>query len=52
LDAALLAGNVATSADALGLGSVFLGEAAFKADLIRDVCDVPERVFPVVALGL
>lgn len=51
-DAVLVAENVILAADALGLGSVLLGAPPLKADLVSKVCDVPNRVFPVVALCL
>ena len=51
-DATLVAENVVLAADALGLGSVLLGAPPLKADLVSKVFDVPNRVFPVVALCL
>jgi nitroreductase len=51
-DAVLVAENVILAAEAIGLGSVFLGAAPHFAGLISEVFDVPPRVFPVVALCL
>ncbi|MCG3226323.1 MAG: nitroreductase family protein [Candidatus Heimdallarchaeota archaeon] len=44
--------NVILSSEALGLGSVLLGVVPLKADLISEVFNVPDRVFPVVGLCL
>lgn len=51
-DVSLVAGNIILAAEARGLGSVLLGGAPQKADLISDVLGVPDRVFPVVGLCL
>ena len=51
-DATLVAANVILAAEALGLGSVLLGATPMKADLVSKIFNVPDRVFPVVALCL
>ena len=51
-DATLVIENVILAAEALGLGSVLLGAIPQKADLVSEVFNVPQRVFPVVGLCL
>jgi nitroreductase len=51
-DTVLAAENIILAADALGLGSVLIGGTPLQADLISTLFNVPERVFPVVALCL
>lgn len=51
-DAVLVAENVVLAAEAFGLGSVLLGAPPMYADLISEVLNVPDRVFPVVGLCL
>lgn len=49
-DAILVAENIILAAEALGLGSVLLGLAPLRYELIRQVFNLPPRVFPVVGL--
>ncbi|MFW9903298.1 MAG: nitroreductase family protein [Candidatus Thorarchaeota archaeon] len=51
-DASLVAANVILAADAIGLGSVLLGGAPLQTDVIKEVFNLPPRVFPVVGLCL
>ncbi|MFX1517051.1 MAG: nitroreductase family protein [Promethearchaeota archaeon] len=51
-DATLVAENVILAADAMGLGSVFLGGAPLASDTIKELFNIPSRVFPVVGLCL
>jgi hypothetical protein len=49
-DAALMAENMVTAAESLGLGSCFLGEAPYVADRIAKEFNLPPRVLPLVGL--
>lgn len=51
-DVSLFAQNLTLAAEAMGLGSVFLGVAPSRADRIAEAFDVPKRVFPVVGMSL
>lgn len=51
-DATLVAENIILAADALGMGSVLLGVAPLRADVLAEVFNIPKRVFPVVGLCL
>ena len=51
-DVTLVIENVILAAEALGLGSVLLGVVPQIADLVSEVFNVPQRVFPVVGLCL
>jgi nitroreductase len=51
-DVTLAAENVILAAEALGLGSVLLGGAPKRFDEIKEVFNLPPRVFPVVGLCL
>lgn len=51
-DAALMAENMVIAAESLGLGSCFLGGAAFRATKIADEYKLPQRVFPLVQLAM
>jgi len=51
-DVTLVCENVILAAEAVGLGSVLLGGAPFLLQEIRDVFNLPEKVFPVVGLCL
>jgi nitroreductase len=49
-DVIICAQNICTAADAMGLGSVYIGTVLeFFADL-KEMCRLPQRVFPVVLL--
>ncbi len=49
-DAALMAENLVTAAESLGLGSCFLGETPYRAARIQKRYKLPPRVFPLVEL--
>jgi FMN reductase (NADPH) len=51
-DAALMAENMVVAGRSLGLGSCFLGGAAFRATQISKEYDLPQRVFPLVQLAM
>lgn len=51
-DTIICAENMSTAADALGLGSVYIGSVDSCFDEIRDMLSLPEGVFPVVILSL
>jgi nitroreductase len=51
-DAAYMAQNLVIAADALGLGSCYLGAAPFIADRLAEEYGLPTRVFPVVQLAM
>ncbi len=51
-DVTLVIENLTLAAEAMGLGSVLLGNAPLRADLIARAFNVPKRVFPVVGLNL
>jgi nitroreductase len=51
-DTVITAQNIVTAADALGLGSVYIGTVLECFRKIRDMFDLPRGVFPVVLLCL
>jgi len=51
-DTIIAAQNICTAADALGLGSVYIGTVVDCLKDIRDLCRLPKGVFPVVLLCL
>lgn len=51
-DVTLVIENLTLAAEAMGLGSVLLGNAPLRADRIAKAFNVPNRVFPVVGLNL
>lgn len=51
-DASYFAENIVIAAEALGLGSVYLGGAPWTVELFDEMCHLPERVFPMVGLLL
>jgi len=51
-DATLMAENMVTAAESLGLGSCFLGAAPYKATTIAKQYQLPKRVFPLVQLTM
>ncbi len=51
-DAIIAAQNICTAADALGLGSVYVGSIMSSFTELREMLDMPEGVFPVVLLSL
>ncbi|MEW6523295.1 MAG: nitroreductase family protein [Bacillota bacterium] len=51
-DASYAGMNMVLAAQALGLGSVFLGAAPFVAPQLAEIFQLPPRVYPLVGLGL
>jgi FMN reductase [NAD(P)H] len=51
-DTIIAAQNLCTAADALDLGSVYVGTVTECFPEIRRICDLPDGVFPVVLLSL
>ena len=51
-DATLMAENMVTAGESLGMGSCFLGAAPYKADKISKQYRLPKRVFPLVQLAM
>ncbi|HHW10930.1 MAG TPA: NADPH-dependent oxidoreductase [Firmicutes bacterium] len=51
-DACLMAQNVVVAAEALGLGTVYLGSILNDAEKICEILKLPELTFPVVGLGI
>jgi len=51
-DTIIAAQNICTAADALGLGSVYVGSIMSTFTYIRRMLELPEGVFPVVLLSL
>jgi hypothetical protein len=51
-DVSLAAENLILAAESHGLGSVLLGAAPSRAEIISEVFNLPDRVFPVVGLCL
>lgn len=51
-DAALMAENMVIAGRSLGLGSCFLGSAAYRAGKIAEEYHLPKRVFPLVQLAM
>ena len=49
-DATLMAENMVIAAESLGLGSCFIGAAAFMADQLQKKYKLPKRVYPFVHL--
>jgi FMN reductase [NAD(P)H] len=51
-DTIIAAQNICTAADALGLGSVYVGTVLECFRELRDILELPDGVFPVVLLSL
>lgn len=51
-DAAYMAENMVIAAEALGLGSCFLGAAPFRAADLKKEYGLPDRAFPLVQLAM
>jgi nitroreductase len=51
-DTIICAQNICTAADALGLGSVYIGTVMEFLPRLREMCRLPDGVFPVVLLCL
>lgn len=51
-DTIIAAQNIGTAADAMGLGSVYVGTVIESIRELRELCKLPQHVFPVVLLSL
>jgi nitroreductase len=51
-DASLMAQNMVSAAESLGMGSCFLGAVPFQAKKVIDAYRLPPRVFPLVGLSM
>lgn len=51
-DTIIAAQNICTAADALGLGSVYIGTVIDRVREVGELCQLPKGVFPVVLLCL
>ncbi len=51
-DAAYMAQNMVTAAESLGMGSCFIGAAPYMSENIREHCNLPDHVFPLVILPM
>ena len=51
-DACIMAQNVVTAAESLGLGTVYLGSILNDSEKICELLKLPELTFPVIGLGL
>jgi len=51
-DACLMAQNVVTAAESIGLGTVYLGSILNDSEKICELLKLPDLTFPVIGLGL
>jgi Nitroreductase family. len=51
-DACLMAQNIVTAAESLGLGTVYLGSILNDSEKICELLKLPEMTFPVLGLGI
>lgn len=51
-DAAYMAQNMVTAAESLGMGSCYIGAAPYMSEKIREDCNLPDHVFPLVVLAM
>jgi len=51
-DASLMAQNMVTAGESLGLGSCFLGSTPYRAERIKKEYNLPDGVFPLVQLTM
>ncbi len=51
-DAAYMAQNMVTAAESLGMGSCFIGAAPYMSEKLREDCNLPDHVFPLVILPM
>ena len=51
-DAAYMAQNMVTAAESLGMGSCYIGAAPYMAEKLRQDCNIPDHVFPLVILSM
>jgi nitroreductase len=51
-DAAYMAENMVIAAESIGLGSCFIGAAPFMAEKIKELYELPDRIFPLVMLTM
>lgn len=51
-DAAYMAQNMVTAAESLGMGSCYIGAAPYISEKLRETCNLPDHVFPLVILAM
>ncbi|MCK5842449.1 MAG: nitroreductase family protein, partial [Candidatus Sabulitectum sp.] len=51
-DAAYMAQNMVTASESLGMGSCYIGAAPYMAEKLRQDCNIPDHVFPLVILTM
>lgn len=51
-DAAYMAQNMVTAAESLEMGSCFVGSAPYMSEKLREDCNLPDHVFPLVILAM
>ena len=51
-DTIIAAQNICTAADAMGLGSVYIGTVIDRLEEFKEICGLPDGVFPVVLLTM
>ncbi|MEA3267153.1 MAG: nitroreductase family protein, partial [Candidatus Fermentibacteria bacterium] len=51
-DAAYMAQNMVTAAESLGMGSCYIGAAPYMAEKLKQDCNIPDHVFPLVILTM
>ncbi len=51
-DAAYMAQNMVTAAESLGMGSCYIGVAPYMSEKLRQDCNLPDHVFPLVILTM
>lgn len=52
IDAALVAENIAVTAEDMGYGIVFLGSLRNDVERVREILDLPDYVFPVFGMAV
>jgi len=52
VDVCLVAQNIVLAAESSGLGTCYLGTTLMGADIISDILDLPQNVFPVTSVVL
>ena len=51
-DAAYMAQNMVTAAESLGMGSCYIGAAPYMSEKLRNDCNLPDHVIPLVILTM
>jgi len=52
IDAALVAQNIATTAEDMGYGMVYLGSLRNDVERVREILELPEHTFPLFGMAL